>query len=82
MTYTFKHQLYRFASYFGKVFSNFDHGSIYHNNNYHETVRLSKYIYHDSGYNVDFSFDYTNDMVKAIFVCSDHFSNPNISHSK
>jgi hypothetical protein len=43
---------------------------------------LRKYIYQQSGYNVDFNFDNMNDMIKATFVCRNDFVNPNISYTK
>ena len=42
---------------------------------------LRKYVNQEPGYNVDFTFDYTNDVVKATFLCCDDFADPRINHT-
>jgi len=55
---------------------------------YTRTVTLCKarhlrnYIAQEVGYNVDFTFDYDKDEVKATFTCSDDFADPHIRHNR
>jgi len=42
---------------------------------------LRNYIAQEVGYNVDFTFDYDKDEVRATFTCSDDFADPNLRHT-
>jgi len=42
---------------------------------------LRNYISQEIGYNVDFTFNYDNDEVRATFTCSDDYADPRLNHN-
>lgn len=42
---------------------------------------LRNYITQEVGYNVDFTFNYDKDEVRATFTCSDDFADPRLRHN-
>lgn len=42
---------------------------------------LRNYTAQEIGYNVEFQFDYNQDLVRAVFSCSDDYADPNLCHN-